>query len=155
MKFSTQEVMDAPINAVFDMLTRFDQFERAALRRGAEIRRLDTLQAPGIGMAWHAAFVMRGRNRTLNLEAVAYEPPHRMVLELTSQGVRGDTQFELIALSTQRTRIMVSLELRPLTLPARLLLQSLKLTKTTLNRKYKERVAQYLTEMEERYRSSP
>ena len=37
MKFSTKEDIDAPIDAVFDMLCEFDQFERAAMRRGAEV----------------------------------------------------------------------------------------------------------------------
>mgnify|MGYP001793637788 CR=1 FL=1 len=154
MKFSTQEVMEAPMEAVFAMITNFDRFERAAMRRGADVRRVDDLKTPGVGMKWRAAFVMRGRDRKLDLEVVVYEPPQRMVLDLSSQGLHGDTRIELIALSRNRTRIMVSLEMRPLTLSARLLLQSLKLTKAALTKKYKERIAHHIGEMEERYRDS-
>ena len=56
MKFSTKEDIDAPIDAVFEMLCEFDQFERAAMRRGAEVQRVDQLAEPGVGMLWEAAF---------------------------------------------------------------------------------------------------
>ncbi|WP_299828067.1 SRPBCC family protein [uncultured Roseobacter sp.] len=154
MKFSTQEVMEAPIDAVFAMLTRFEHFERAAMRRGADVQRIDDLTTVGVGMKWLARFQVRGRTRELKLEVEVYEPPHHMVLDLTSPGLHGDTRFELIALSTRRTRIMVSLEMRPFTLSARLLLQPLRLTKSSLTRKYKERIASYIGQMEEQYRNS-
>ncbi|WP_195821531.1 SRPBCC family protein [Roseobacter sp. MH60115] len=154
MKFSTQEVMEAPIAEVFAMLTRFEYFERSAMRRGADVRRTDDLTGVGVGMTWLASFQLRGRSRELNLEVASYEPPHQVVLDLTSPGLQGDTRFELIALSKSRTRIMVSLEMRPLTLSARMLLQPLKLTKSSLNRKYKDRVASYLDQIEEQYRNS-
>lgn len=154
MKFSTQEVMDAPIAEVFAMLTRFEYFERSAMRRGADVRRTDDLTGVGVGMTWLAHFQVRGRTRELKLEVDVYEPPHQVVLDLTSPGLHGDTRFELIALSKNRTRIMVSLEMRPLTLSARMLLQPLKLAKSSLNRKYKDRVASYIDQIEEQYRNS-
>lgn len=154
MKFSTQEVMDAPVEDAFALLTQFDLIERAVMRRGVDVQRVDALEAPGVGLKWRSNFVLRGRPRTLDLEVVVYEPPHRMVMALSSQGFQGDTRVELIALSKTRTRVMVSVEVRPLSLPARLLLQSLKLTKSTLNQKYKDRVAHHIRELEEQYRHS-
>ena len=53
MKLATREDIDAPIEAVFEQLSDFDGFERAALRRGAEVRahrRAD--RHVGAGMAW-------------------------------------------------------------------------------------------------------
>ncbi|MBW4709351.1 SRPBCC family protein [Roseobacter sp. YSTF-M11] len=154
MKFSTNEDIEAPISSVFDMLSSFEYYERAAMRRGAEVQRTDVLKAPGVGMTWATRFNMRGRAREVDLTMASYEPPNEMVLDVLSQGVKGETRFELMALSRSRTRIMISVELRPQTLPARLMLQSLKLTKSVLTKQYKARIGEYVKEMEERYQAS-
>ena len=151
MKFSTKEDIDAPIDAVFDMLCEFDQFERAAMRRGAEVQRVDQLAEPGAGMLWEAAFDMRGKRRALQVEMDRFERPTEMKLETRSQGLTGDMSFYLVALSRSRTRIMVALDLKPQNLSARLLVQSLKLAKNALTKKFKKRVGDYAKDMDERY----
>lgn len=151
MKFSTKEDVEAPIDAVFDMLCDFESFERAAMRRGAEVQRLDQLSTPGVGMTWHAVFHLRGKRRELELEMVTFERPNEIVLESTSPGLIGQMRFELMALSRSRTRVLVELEVKPLNLSARLLVQSMKLAKGSLTRKYKLRVGEYAKGMEERY----
>ena len=50
--------------------------------------------------------------------------------------------------------MLVALEIKPLNLSARLWVQSLKLAKATLSKKYKERVAEYARGMEERHARS-
>lgn len=151
MKFSTNEDVDAPIDVVFEMLSDFESFERAAMRRGAEVQRVDSLRVPGVGMIWQAAFQLRGRKRELELEMVTYERPSEIVLESTSPGMIGEMRFDLMALSRSRTRVKVELEVKPLNLSARLLVQSLKLAKKNLTRKYRLRVAEFAKGMEERY----
>jgi hypothetical protein len=54
-------------------------------------------------------------------------------------------------LSRSRTRVLVELEVKPLNLSARLLVQSMKLAKGSLTRKYKLRIAEYAKGMEDRY----
>lgn len=152
MKFSTNEDIEAPIEAVFDMLSDFEHFERAALRRGAEVQRVDDMTVPGPGMTWDAVFELRGKRRELQLEMVTYDRPNEMVLESTSPGMLGQMSFELIALSRGRTRVKVELEVKPLNLSARLLVQSLKLAKKKLAQRYKLRIAEYAKGMEDRYR---
>lgn len=151
MKFSTNEDIDAPIDAVFDMFCDFEAFERSAMRRGAEVQRTDTLREPGVGMSWRAGFEMRGKPRTLDLEMVAFERPYEIKLTGTSPGMLSHTCFELIALSRTRTRVRVELEVKPINLSARLLVQSLKLAKNSLTKKFKLRVAEYAKGMEDRY----
>lgn len=154
MKFSTKEDVEAPIDAVFTMLCDFESFERSAMRRGAEVQRVDQMNVPGPGMTWRVAFDLRGKRRELELEMVTFDRPNEMVLESTSPGLLGQMRFELLPLSRSRTRILVELEIKPLNLSARLLVQSLKLAKNTLTRKYKLRVAEQAKAMEERYSRS-
>ncbi len=151
MKFSTKEDVEAPVQAVFDMLCDFESFERAALRRGAVVQRADTMHQPGVGMTWNAVFPLRGKRRELTLEMVTFDRPNEMVIDSMSQGLAGQMSFELMPLSRNSTRVLVALEIKPLTLSARLWVQSLKLAKTTLTKKYKDRVAEYARGMEERH----
>ena len=151
MKFSTKEDIGAPINAVFEMLCDFEGFERPAMRRGAEVQRVDNLTAPDVGMMWNAVFEMRGKRRELQIEMVTFDRPNDIIIESTSPGLISQMSFELMALSRSRTRINVELEVKPLTLSARLLVQSMKLSKASLMRKYKLRVGEYAKGMEERY----
>ncbi|MDF1729513.1 MAG: SRPBCC family protein [Sulfitobacter sp.] len=151
MKFSTNEDVEAPIDAVFDMLSDFEHFERAAMRRGAEVQRVDEMRTPGVGMTWQAVFEVRGKRREAVLEMVTYDRPNEMVVEATSPGMVGEMSFELIALSRNRTRVKAELEVKPLNLSARLLVQSLKLAKKNLTKRYKLRVAEFAKIMEERY----
>ncbi|MEM8577685.1 MAG: SRPBCC family protein [Pseudomonadota bacterium] len=153
MKFSTREDVEAPIEATFDMLCDFENYERQALRRGAEVRRTDTRTSAGVGMRWQAQFVMRGRPRDLSLEMIEFQRPDVMGLTFESGGLTGTFQVDCLALSKTRTRINLAIELAPQTLSARLLVQSLKLAKTSLNKRFKLRVAEYAKQMEDRYQA--
>ena len=154
MKFSTKEDIEAPIEAVFAMLCDFESFERAAMRRGAEVQRTDNLHSPGVGMTWQAVFPLRGKKRELTIEMVTFQRPDEMVLDSLSQGGAAQMSFELMALSRNRTRVLVALEVKPLNLSARLWVQSMKLAKATLTKKYKQRVAEYARGMEDRHARS-
>lgn len=151
MNFSTKEDIEAPINTVFDMLCDFETFERGAMRRGAEVQRTDTLSKPGVGVGWRAAFNMRGKRRQVEIEIVTFDRPNEMVIECRSQGLLTMMTLELVALSKHRTRIMLSFDIKPLNLSARLLVQSLKLAKTSLTKKYKLNVAEFAKTLEERH----
>lgn len=152
MKFSTKEDIDAPIDAVFAMLCDFETFERAAMRRGAEVQRTDTKTVPGVGMGWRSAFSLRGKRRQVEIEMITFDKPNEMVFEARSQGLLSVMSVELVALSKSRTRIMMAFDIKPLNLSARLLVQSLKLAKTSLTKKYKLRVAEFVKTLEERHK---
>lgn len=153
MKFSTKEDIEAPIEDVFGMLCEFDVFERSAMRRGAEVQRIDRLTVPGVGMSWDAAFNMRGKRREVRVEMIRFEKPNEMLFVSRSTGLTGHMNLELIALSRSRTRVHVALDIKPQNLSARLLVQSLKLAKASLTKRYKLRVAEYAKGMEDRYKT--
>lgn len=152
MKFSSKEDIEAPAADVFLMISDFEMFERSAMRRGAQVTRVDSLQTPAVGMAWKAGFKMRGRQRELDLELTEYESPNGLEIKGVTSGMNVSFSVDLLALSRTRTRMSVELDLKPTTLSARLLIQSLKLAKASLTKRYKLRVAEYAKDMEERYK---
>jgi len=151
MKFSTREDIEAPIDHVFAAVTDFSAFERQALRRGAEVRRVD--QGPvQLGSAWDVAFQFRGKDREMRATISTFDPPNALVVDTSAAGIDGVTNVELMPLSPHRTRIAVSIDLSAKTLSARLLLQSLKLAKNTLTKRFKSRIAEQAEAIEDRYR---
>lgn len=150
MKLSTKEDIGAPIERVFAGLCDFEVFERQAMRRGAEVQRTDSLTQPGVGMGWNAAFTFRGRRRNLELSMIRFDAPNEMVVQAVSPSIAATFSVELLALSRNRTRLTIGLDMRPLNLSARLWIQSLKLAKGPLTKRFKLRVADYSKVLEER-----
>ena len=72
----------------------------------------------------------------------------------TSQALTADVAVELVALSRKRTRLQMTIDLKPQNLSARLLVQSLKLARANLTRKFKLGMANYAKSLEERYRQT-
>ncbi len=154
MKFSSREDIEASIEDVFQFLCEFESFERQAIRRGAVVQRVDRLQKPGVGMTWDVSFNLRGKKRDLRLTMQDFAPSTSLRLSAKSQGIDGTFDIELIALSRTRTRMLIALDLKPINLSARLLLQSLKLAKSSLNKRFKLRVAEYSKLIEDRLKRS-
>ncbi|MDK3073956.1 SRPBCC family protein [Sedimentitalea sp. JM2-8] len=154
MQFSSKEDIDAPIERVFVLLSDFELFERSAIRRGIDVRRLTEITQLAAGAAWQADFRMRGKPRRMRLELVVHEPPHAMVFAGDSQGIDTRLTLDLIALSPRRTRMAVVLNLTPKTLSARLMIQSLRLAKANLSKRFKLKAAEYARSLENRAQRS-
>lgn len=152
MQFSTKEDIEAPIDAVYAMVSNVQRFERSAFRRGADLRRVKGDGCLHVGAAWHAQFTMRGKHRELDIEMTDCEPPNAMAFSGISQGIDATLTLDLIALSPRRTRMAIIVNMTPKTISARLFLQSLKLAKATLTKRYKLRIAEYARTLEQRYR---
>lgn len=155
MIFKTKEDVEAPIDYVFGIVSDFDALERQALRRGAEVRRLDAGQGQGGAPAWDIAFAFRGRQRRLRVTVQQIDPPHGYSVAGKGDALQGNTVIDLLPLSRHRTRISASVEVQPLTLRGRLLVQSMRLGKSGLERKFRQRVADYARTVEERFRQNP
>lgn len=150
MKFSSHEDIEAPIDFVFDAVTDFSGFERMALRRGAQLRRLDTLAQPGPGMSWDVIFAFRGKTRRLIADIVDYAPPERVEFAGVSPSFELSVLISTLALSRRRTRMTMALVVRPRSLGARLMVQSARLGRGGLARKYAERLRLFSAEIEAR-----
>lgn len=154
MKLMRNEDVEAPIAFVYARLSDFDHWERAALRRGAEVTRLDTLAVPGPGMTWHLGFDFRGRRRVVDLRLVTMEPSQTLTFAGQGASMSGNGLLDLVEMGPKRTRIAITLEVEARTLAARLLLQSLKLASGKINRTFETRTRQLAADLESRFRRS-
>ena len=151
MKLSTRQDVEAPIEYVFEQAADFDAHLRQALRRGIDVRRTDSLTVTGVGLSWHAQVEFRGKPRKIVGQLCAIDAPNGFEIQSTSGGVESVFNVELLPLSPRRTRIRAGLDLRPSTISARLLIQSLKLGKHRLNQRFSQRIARFAEEIEERF----
>lgn len=143
MKFSSKEDIETPIDRVFEQHTNFEMFERAAIRRGVEIERERGIAQPVVGMAWKARFEMRGRSREARVELTHLDRPNTMRFDAIGNGVDGSFFIDLLPLSPRSTRMSVVLDIEPKTLSARLLIQSMKLAKTNLTKRFRKKVREF------------
>ncbi|WP_420586024.1 SRPBCC family protein [Ruegeria sp.] len=151
MQFTAREDIEAPINAVFEMVADFERFERMAMRRGIEVRRLSGHLGVVPGTQWETEFKLRGKPRHVAIEMVECDPPSLMQFDAASKGMSGRTVVEFLALSQRRTRLSVDMSLAAKSLPARLLLQSLKLGQSRFRRQFQLRLSEFAREIEERH----
>ena len=116
------------------------------------MQRVDRRTSVGPGMAWDAAFKLRGRRREIQMELTEYDPPTGMILSSRSANMGGHMAIDLVALSRGRTRMSLEIDLKPKTLSSRLLVQSLKLARSSLSKRFRERVAHFAEELEDRFK---
>lgn len=154
MELSTREDINAPIDWVWERVTDYAAFEKIALRRGAEVQRKSADQGFAEGSSWIFSFRFRGRDRELEARIVSVDAPQSWSAVTSSSGIDGDFTVELVEMSKTRTRIIVETRLTARTLSSRLMLQSLKLAKSNLLRRFRERISGFAADLEERYASA-
>lgn len=150
MKFVAKEDISLPQEDLFAAVTDYASFERQALRRGAKVTRLDSKAVAGVGMAWKIVFAFRGRERELDAEIAQFQEPDSYSVDGRIAGLNGRFQLDLISLSRSQTRLTCALELVPKSLTARVLVQSMKLSRSTLQARFEKRVASFAKDLEAR-----
>ena len=151
MEFSTRQDIEAPINFVFDEVTNFSTFERQALRRGADVQRRDALEQPGIGVGWDVTFSFRGKDRKISAEITEFDRPNAYRVESVASTIDADLVVDLLPLSKGRTRLSITMKLSAKNLGAKLMLQSLKVAKSSLNSRFSNRVDLFAKEVAEKH----
>lgn len=154
MKLTAKNDVEAPVDFVFAQLADFEGWERAAMRRGAEVARLDSMTRVGPGMTWSALFQYRGKERKTTIRLDAIKPTSSLSLTGMSRLMDGVMVINVLDLAAKRTRVEVRLDIKPKTIAARLLIQSLRLARARVERRFSQRVAQMSIEIEDRFRKS-
>lgn len=125
------------------------------MRRGADVHRTDKLRTPGAGMTWQARFAWRGRERQLQIRLLKLEPTQQINVGFDGPSVEGVLNIELVELSAKRTRMMMQVEIKPRTLPARLFIQSMKLARGRTMKKFDARLLSIAKDIELRFAGQP
>ncbi|MFZ7091855.1 SRPBCC family protein [Primorskyibacter sp. 2E233] len=154
MQLTASEDIEAPVERVFAELSDFEAIERQVMRRGIDVKRTDGEDVPAAGMGWATGFTFRGKSRQAQVTLVDYTVPEQMVFDTVSGGLEAETRVEVVALSRSRTRINMVTELKPKTLSARLLVQSLKLAKGGIDKRFRKKMAGYAKDLELKLKNS-
>ncbi len=148
MKLSCRADVAAPSDFVFSRLADFGKIEYAALRRGAEVQRIDSLGAVAPGMSWSMAFRWRGRMRRGTVTLTRYEPSVAIGSRAETTGFLSEIGISLADLSRGRTRMIFEAEVRPRTIAARLMIQSARLGRAGLERRFQSQIDRLARELE-------
>ena len=154
MQFSSVQDVNAPLDFVFQQLSDFESYESYALRTGAEVERIDTNSEKCAGMQWKIQGDFRGKRRKFNIELIEYRPDNPLKFFVKSAGVEANATMESMALTRKQSRIKVTTVLKSKTISARLILQSAKLAKNSMNRKFNHRFWTYANFIENNYNKS-
>ena len=150
MRFTSKTDINAPLNASFAAIADFEAYERHANRTGAEGTRVDALSRPGPGMMWAIRMELRGKLQKIEIELADYEPPNKLIFTGGTDSFDAEVLVELIALSARETRATMTVDLKPKTLAARLILQSARLTKGSITKRIRKRLNKFALEIEDR-----
>lgn len=155
MKLTTRHDIEAPIAYVHAQFADFEMWERAAMRRGADVQRDDPAREARPGTWWDVRFRFRGRDRQARVTLLRHDPGQHFAFDGEGPSARAGMTIDLVELGPKRTRVVASAQIAPKTLAARLFVQAMKLARRRVQRRFDGRMARFAAEMEERYRSRP
>lgn len=151
MQFSSVQDVNAPLDFVFQQLSDFDSYESYAMRIGADVKRMDQLTQKGAGLHWNINGDFRGKKRKFDIQLTEYRPDNLLKFLVVASGIEATASMEAMALTRKQSRIKVTTVLTPKSISARLILQSAKLAKSSMNRKYNHRFWTYANYIENNY----
>jgi carbon monoxide dehydrogenase subunit G len=157
MKLVSRHDIEAPVDFVFQALSDFDYWERVAMRRGAEVVRADRPKLggrPGTDPVWQVRFTLRGKDRKITLRVVEVTAPARLAFDGAGQMFDGQGAVDLIALGGKRTRLTMASDIKPKTIAARLIIQSLKLARRRVQARLDKRVGALAADIEGRWQDA-
>lgn len=151
MKFSTRQDIEAPAEFVFEQISDFDGFERQAMRRGVQVQRKTPSAPVGVGSSWQLQMPFRGKQRDINAQITTFDGPNQLTGHAKSGGLNMVLDIELVPLSAKRTRVTYGFEVTPQNLSSRILIQSMKFAKSSLQRRFERRIGNFTEVIDERY----
>lgn len=148
MKLKVSEDADCPVDQGFAVLTDYASIEEELRSHGMQITRVQGWQELALGVAWLGRGEIRGKMRQVEAKVTALEPGRMVEVEARIGGMRAIYETRLVPLGDRITRVNVTLDMRPETLSARLLVQSLKLARGRVLDRMQVRLGRDVARME-------
>ncbi len=152
MKLTGKTDIDAPIDFLYRTLNDHATWEAEARQRGVEVERPADMPLAGPGAGWRIRLPYRGKVRKILVRLDGLTPETRIDYTLEGQSMGGTLVVELSRLSPRRTRLRLSLDVKPKTLAARLMLNTLRLAKGRVSARLDQRLAQVGARLAEMHR---
>jgi len=144
--------LDAPADYVFRRITDHADFEALLMGYGANIERLDDETSLNVGMKWAIDGSFRGKQRQVEVALTDLRENELVSYSSESKDVNASVDMKLQALSPKQTRFSIDLMPKANTISARLILQSAKLARKTLEKRINRRFADFCQRLEDDYR---
>jgi len=151
MELTTDYELDAPTDYVFKRITDHADFEALVMGYGANIERLDDLTDLSVGMKWAIDGNFRGKQRQVEVELTDVTENEFLGYKSQSKDLTADVKMSLLATTPNRTKFSISFAPTANTISARLILQSAKLARKTLQTRMDRRFADFCQRLEEDY----
>ena len=153
MKLTAKADIAAPIDLAFEGLRDPDRLEQTVRARGGSIRR-NPAGPMTKGTQWDARIAFRGASRHVNFIVTRLDAPKAMRFQGNGAAFDITVDVELAVVGASTTLLTVTTQGEPRTLPARIMMQSLKLAHGQMLARYRAQVVDYVAELESDLRLS-
>lgn len=154
MRLKSTHVINAPKDYVFDRISDFDSFERYIHEQGGTAERTDDVAGIQVGMSWHISGTFRKKNRKVDMTLDHYYPSDKMKYAVETENMNASIFFELSEIAPGQTEMSLFIDPEARNISARLILQSVKLAKKTIEKRITTRVQNFGDQIEADYRTS-
>jgi hypothetical protein len=151
MKLTAKTDLEVPADAVYASLMDHQTWEREAVRRGVGVERPSDMPLAGVGAGWRIKARYRGKMRNVLVRINSLTPGQSADFAIEGQSVDGNVVFDVLALSPRRSRLRVSIDIRPKTLAARLFLNTLRLAKGRVQARLETRLGKLGQHLKDRH----
>ena len=151
MRLTSVQEINAPIDFVFWYLADFETHIATAAGYGAEVERIDSGAEITVGAKWSAQARIRGKDRQFDVEMVDFRPTQSLEFTIVSNNAVIDLSMSLSPAGPSKTQAKLVAKSRAKSIAARLLLQSAKLAKNSINRRFDLRVRDLMGRIEDDY----
>ncbi|CTQ33716.1 SRPBCC family protein [Jannaschia rubra] len=147
MKFVATEDISAPIDRVWSRVSDIEGFEMRLRSRVDGLTRTPP-GPPAEGTTWTGRADVMGKKREMKVVLGQMQAPARLEAEAATDGMAVTLDVELAELGPRLTRMTVTTEARARSLTARLMLQSAKMARQSMAKRYRTRVADFAAKVE-------